>query len=67
MDFSPPLCLDGFYQFYLKAPSPPGSLWDISEMTNTADFFRSRLDEMIELGHPLAVLAPRMLHSRAPV
>jgi IS5 family transposase len=26
----------------------------------TDDFFRSRLDQMIDLGHPLAVLAKRM-------
>ena len=29
-------------------------------MEPTADFFRSRLDHMIELRHPLAVLASRM-------
>ncbi len=29
-------------------------------MTDTADFFRSRLDQMIDLRHPLAVLASRM-------
>lgn len=29
-------------------------------MTNEADFFRSRLDQMIDLRHPLAVLASRM-------
>lgn len=29
-------------------------------MSNTADFFRSRLDQMIDLRHPLAVLASRM-------
>jgi IS5 family transposase len=29
-------------------------------MTGTADFFRSRLDQMIDLRHPLAVLASRM-------
>jgi IS5 family transposase len=28
--------------------------------TNTDDFFRSRLDQMIEQRHPLAVLASRM-------
>jgi hypothetical protein len=28
--------------------------------TTTDDFFRSRLDQMIELRHPLAVLASRM-------
>ena len=27
---------------------------------STNDFFRSRLDHMIDLGHPLAVLANRM-------
>ena len=29
-------------------------------MTDTADFFRSRLDQMIDLSHPLSVLACRM-------
>ncbi len=29
-------------------------------MTDTADFFRSRLDQMTDLCHPLAVLASRM-------
>lgn len=29
-------------------------------MSDTADFFRSRLDQMIDLRHPLAVLASRM-------
>jgi IS5 family transposase len=29
-------------------------------MTDAADFFRSRLDQMIDLRHPLAVLASRM-------
>ncbi len=29
-------------------------------MRDTADFFRSRLDQMIDLRHPLAVLASRM-------
>lgn len=29
-------------------------------MTDEADFFRSRLDQMIDLRHPLAVLASRM-------
>jgi transposase InsO family protein len=29
-------------------------------MTDTADFFRSRLDQMIDLRHPLSVLACRM-------
>ena len=29
-------------------------------MSDTADFFRSRLDRMIDLRHPLAVLASRM-------
>jgi IS5 family transposase len=29
-------------------------------MNDTADFFRSRLDQMIDLRHPLAVLASRM-------
>ena len=29
-------------------------------MSDTADFFRSRLDQMIELRHPLAVLASRL-------
>ncbi|MFN9503897.1 MAG: IS5/IS1182 family transposase, partial [Rubrivivax sp.] len=29
-------------------------------MTEAADFFRSRLDQMIDLRHPLAVLASRM-------
>jgi IS5 family transposase len=28
-------------------------------MSHTADFFRSRLDQMIELRHPLAVLSSR--------
>jgi IS5 family transposase len=28
--------------------------------TSTDDFFRSRLDQMIDLRHPLAVLASRM-------
>lgn len=32
----------------------------MSAMSDTADFFRSRLDQMIELRHPLAVLASRM-------
>ena len=27
---------------------------------NTPDFFRSRLDQMIDLRHPLAVLSPRL-------
>jgi hypothetical protein len=27
---------------------------------NTTDFFRARLDQMIDLRHPLAVLARRM-------
>src|SRR6218665_1491154 len=30
------------------------------EPTDTADFFRSRLAEMIDLSHPLAVLASRI-------
>ena len=30
------------------------------ETTDTADFFRSRLAEMIDLRHPLAVLASRL-------
>ena len=29
-------------------------------MTDAADFFRSRLDQMIDLRHPLAILASRM-------
>ena len=29
-------------------------------MNDTADFFRSRLDQMIDLRHPLVVLASRM-------
>jgi IS5 family transposase len=29
-------------------------------MSITADFFRNRLDQMIDLRHPLAVLANRM-------
>ena len=29
-------------------------------MSDTADFFRSRLDQMIDLRHPLAVLSTRM-------
>ena len=29
-------------------------------MTDEVDFFRSRLDQMIDLRHPLAVLASRM-------
>ncbi|NDD14911.1 MAG: IS5/IS1182 family transposase, partial [Betaproteobacteria bacterium] len=29
-------------------------------MSDTADFFRSRLDQMIDLRHPLAVLSSRM-------
>jgi IS5 family transposase len=29
-------------------------------MSDTADFFRSRLDQMINLRHPLAALASRM-------
>jgi hypothetical protein len=29
-------------------------------MCDTADFFRSRLDQMIDLRHPLAVLSSRM-------
>ena len=29
-------------------------------MSETADFFRSRLDQMIDLRRPLAVLASRM-------
>jgi transposase, IS5 family len=29
-------------------------------MTQTVDFFRSRLDAMIDLRHPLAVLATRL-------
>jgi len=29
-------------------------------MSDTADFFRRRLDQMIDLGHPLAVLSLRM-------
>jgi IS5 family transposase len=29
-------------------------------MSETADFFRARLDQMIDLRHPLAVLANRM-------
>ncbi len=29
-------------------------------MSDVADFFRSRLDQMIDLRHPLAVLASRM-------
>ena len=29
-------------------------------MSDTADFFRSRLDQMIDLRHPLAVLPSRM-------
>ena len=30
-------------------------------MSDTADFFRSRLDQMIDLRHPLAVLSSRLL------
>lgn len=30
------------------------------ETTDTADFFRPRLAEMIDLRHPLAVLASRL-------
>jgi transposase, IS5 family len=33
-------------------------------MTQTVDFFRARLDAMIDLRHPLAVLAPRLPWSR---
>jgi IS5 family transposase len=29
-------------------------------MTDTADFFRIRLDQMVDLRHSLVVLAPRM-------
>ncbi len=29
-------------------------------MSDAADFFRSRLDQMIDLRHPLAVLASRL-------
>jgi len=29
-------------------------------MSDTADFFRGRLDQMIDLRHPLAVLGARM-------
>jgi IS5 family transposase len=29
-------------------------------MSDTVDFFRSRLDQMIDLRHPLAVLSSRM-------
>jgi IS5 family transposase len=37
--------------------------WEFSEVTtmnDTADFFRSRLDQMIDLRHPLSVLASRI-------
>ena len=30
---------------------------------STADFFRSRLDQMIDLRHPLAVLATRLVRA----
>ena len=32
----------------------------VAHMSITADFFRNRLDQMIDLRHPLAVLANRM-------
>ena len=39
-------------------------LWEFSAVlfacSDTEDFFRSRIDHMIDLHHPLAVLASRM-------
>jgi IS5 family transposase len=59
MDFSV-FSMDNFSQFHPWIPSFSGSFWENSPMTDTADFFRSRLDQMIDLRHPLAVLASRM-------
>ena len=51
------------YNFsHLAAPPDTisGSFWEIAMTASTDDFFRSRLDHMIDLRHPLAVLASRM-------
>ena len=52
--------MDNFSEFQPQMPLFSGSFWENSPMTDTADFFRSRLDQMIELRHPLAVLASRI-------
>jgi len=50
-------CLNGAIRpmIHPRMPSFPGRLWEMSAMSDTADFFRSRLDHMIELRHALAL------------
>jgi len=57
------ICIDNslifgydFSRFFAFYPQFSGSF----PMTDAADFFRSRLDQMIDLRHPLAILASRM-------
>jgi hypothetical protein len=52
--------MDNFSQFHPQILSFSRSFWENSPMTDTADFSRSRLDQMIDLRHPLVVLASCM-------
>jgi IS5 family transposase len=52
--------MDNFSQFHPQVPSFSGSFSEIDSMSDTADFFRNRLDQMIDLRHPLVVSACRM-------
>ena len=49
-----------FSEFSTFPDTISGSFWRFAMATSTDDFFRSRLDQMIDLRHPLAVLASRM-------
>jgi IS5 family transposase len=49
-----------FFQFHPRNALFSWSFVERDLMSDTADFFRSRLDQMIDLRHPLAVLSSRM-------
>ena len=51
---------DDFSQFHPRYASFSGSFVEMGLMSDTADFFRSRPDQMIDLRYPLAVLPSRM-------
>lgn len=52
--------MNNFSRLHPQILSFSGSFWETPPITDTVDFFRSRLDQLIDLHHPLAVLLSRM-------